>query len=272
MHGHTRVDGYAWLRDLDDPDVLAYLAAERAFYDSSTAHLRPLVESLTRDMAARVPEADLSVRYRRTRFSYYTQTPRGSEYEQLWRGLDLDELSAIEPSGPGSDDRLLLDPASLKGDSAYIEIGVSLVSPDERLLAYSVDTTGDEVYTLRFRDLESSAGDVPVDLPDEVRRSYYGGAWSADSQTFFYTVHDQAYRPHQVWRHRIGTPVADDVLVLAEDDEQYDLDVRATRSGDVVVIHAANRDTSEVWLVDAHRPDEAGPRGRAATTRCRVRL
>jgi oligopeptidase B len=257
IHGDRRIDGYGWLRDVDDPDVLAYLAAERSFYDSSTTHLRPLVDLLASDMAARVPDSDSGVSYRRTRFVYYTRTPPGGEYEQLWRSVDL---RGPAEGGSGSGERLLLDPAAEKGDSSYIELGVSLVSPDERLLAYSVDATGDEVYTLRFRDLEpSSPGKEPADLDDEITRSYYGGAWSADSQTFFYTVHDQAYRPCQVWRHRIGTPVADDVLVLSEGDEQYDLDVRATRSGDLVLIHAANRDTSEVWIVDSHHP-AAAPR------------
>lgn len=253
MHGDIRVDGYAWLRDVEDADVVAHLAAERSYYDSSTAHLRPLVDSLTNEMAARVPETDSGISYGRSRFVYYARTPAGSEYEQLWRGLSF--RGPLE-GGPGSGDQLLLDRAALKGDSAYVELGVSLVSPDERLLAFSVDTTGDEVYTLRFLDLGQTIDDgEPHDLGDEIPRSYYGGAWSADSQTFFYTVHDEAYRPYQVWRHRLGTAVSGDVLVLGEDDEQYDLDVRATRSGDLVVIHAANRDTSEVWLVDAHRPE-----------------
>ncbi len=267
LHGHRRLDAYGWLCDVEHPETVPYLAAERSFYEASTAHLGPLVDSLTDSMTSRVPATDSSVSYRRSRFSYYTLTPSGSEYEQLWRGSD--------PSGHiplrGVDaDQLLLDPASLRGNSVYIEVGVSLVSPDERLLAYSVDTTGDEVYSLRFRDLEADGG--PSDLVDTIERSYYGGAWSADSTAFFYTVHDAAYRPFQVWMHRLGTSPADDTLVLTEKDEQYDLEVRGTRSGDLVVISAANRDTSEVWLVDAHRPDGAArcvePRERGVEYRC----
>jgi oligopeptidase B len=244
VHGHRRVDGYAWLRDVDSPEVVEHLAAERAYYEAATAHLHPLVESLVSCMASRVPDVDRSPAYRRSRFSYYTRTPTESGYQQLWRGRDLAE----------TDDQLLLDPATLLGESSYVEVGLSLVSPDERVLAYSVDTTGDEVYSLRFAELEdggeSRFGEV-------IERSYYGGAWSADSSTFFYTVHDELYRPHQVWRHRLGTAAADDVLVFADDDQQYELDVHATRSGDLIIIRAANRDTSEVWLVDAHRPDDA---------------
>ncbi len=124
------------------------------------------------------------------------------------------------------------------------------VSPDGSLLAYSFDRKGDEVYTLRFRDTGTGR-----DLADEVPRSYYGGAWSAGSEVFFYTVHDPAYRPHQVWRHRIGTPVTADVLVLEEPDERFEVNLRLSRSGAAVILWSASRDTSEVWVVDARAPE-----------------
>ena len=84
-------------------------------------------------------------------------------------------------------------------------------------------------HRLRFlarREPEHAVESCGEDLAEVVPRSYYGGAWSADSQWFFYTVHDEAYRPHEVWRHRIGTPVTDDVRVLTEPDERFDLNVR----------------------------------------------
>ena len=95
---------------------------------------------------------------------------------------------------------MVLDVEALAADGDHLELGLTLVSPDEDLLAYSVDRTGDEVYELRFRDLRTG-----TELDDVIPRTYYGGGWSADSRWFFYTVHDQAYRPQQVWRHRIGT-------------------------------------------------------------------
>jgi oligopeptidase B len=138
--------------------------------------------------------------------------------------------------------------------TGYLDVGMTVVSPDEDLLAYSVDTAGDEVFELRFRDLRTGE-----DLPDRIPRCYYTGAWSADSQWFFYTVHDAAYRPHQVWRHRLGSDVADDVLVLEEPDQHFELEVRATRSEDLVVVTSGSRSTSEVWVIDAHAP-ESEPR------------
>lgn len=138
---------------------------------------------------------------------------------------------------------------SLADDSGYLDLGLTLVSPDENLLAYSVDRAGDEVFELRFRDLTTG-----VDLPESIPRSYYGGAWSADSAYFFYTVHDQAYRPCEIWRHRLGTPVGDDVMVLEEPDERFDLNVRLTRSGEAIVLLSESRDTGESWYLDARAP------------------
>ncbi len=88
-------------------------------------------------------------------------------------------------------------------------------------------------------------------------RAAPGGAWSADSAYFFYLVHDELWRQHQVWRHRLGTPASADELVLEEPDGQFELEVEASRTGDLVVIWSENRDTSEVWVVDAADPTSA---------------
>jgi oligopeptidase B len=229
------------MRRVDSPGFVSHLEAERGWYESATRHLSSFVDALRSEMESRVPATDRSVSWRLQNCYYYTVLPAGREYTQLLREFDL--------GGSDRSSQLLLDANELLDDSGYLELGLTMVSPDERLLAYSVDRTGDEVYHLRFRDLES--GD---DLPDHVPRSYYGGAWSAASDQFFYTVHDDAYRPFQVWRHAIGTSYDEDVLVLHEPDERFELSVRATRSGGLVVIWSESRDTSEVWVVDAHQP------------------
>ena len=259
LHGVRRVDDFAWLRDVEDPAVLAHLLAERSFYDASTLHLRPLARTLANEMSSRVPPTDLTVSWRLDKFSYYTRTATGSEYDALCRTFDNSDrdLSTKSVADAVDDDdflrseQVLLDVATLAQGSSYVELGVCEVSPDERLLAYSVDRSGAEVYALRFRDL-----DTGNDLPDELPRTYYGGGWSADSTTFFYTVHDSMYRPFQVWRHRVGTSASSDVLVLEEGDGRFELSVRRCRSGDLLFLSSESRDTSEVWMVDAHAPEQ----------------
>ena len=255
-HGVHRPDPYHWMRDVGSADFLAHLAAERRWYESATGHLSSLAESLRSEMTGRVPPTERSVSTRYQDFYYYTVLPAGREYPQLMRDFyrtapvtATDSVTNAVISDGSGGGGLVLDHGALRDDSGYLELGVTLVSPDSRLLAYSVDRTGDEVYALRFRDIASG-----TDLPEEVPGSYYGGAWAADSGHFFYTVLNAAYRPHEVWRHAVGTPVSEDVLVLSEPDERFELNVRASRSGGLVLIWSASRDTTEVWVLDAHDP------------------
>ena len=237
-HGVERVDEFGWLRDADDPDTQRYLGDERAFYEARTAHTRSLQGTLFAEMVQRTLPADRSVSWSRGGFVYYTSTVPGKEYEQLFRRVAED--SAAE---------LVLDENDLAEGSTYCAVGVREPSPDGALLAYSVDLAGDEVFELRFRDVAAGK-----DLPDIIARTYYGGAWSADSGTFFYVVHDRAYRPHQVWRHRVGHDPSGDVLVLQEDDERFEVCLEGSRSGGLVLIRSESKDSSEVWLVPADRP------------------
>ena len=238
LHGTTWIDEYAWTSDHSDPAFMAYLSAERGYYDRAMEHLAHLSNGLFGEVERRVLPTDESVSWKRGAFFYYTRTVAGSEYEQF--------LSTRDPSTSAT---VLLDLADFAGSAGFVEIGVREVSPDGRLLAYSLDTTGDEVYELRFRDTGTLE-----DLPDTAPRTYYGGAWSADSSTFFYTVHDELFRPYQVWRHRIGTPTTEDVCVFVEDDPRYDLTVRTTTSRAYILIEIACRDTTETWLIPAADP------------------
>ena len=244
-----RPDPYRWMAD-GGPALTDLLRDERTCYDSACAHLDSLVSALRSEMVARLPEADVSARWRRTTYAYYTLAAAGRDYADLMREIGGIATDSKQNHAP----EVVLDVESLANDpsraTGYLELGVTLVSPSEELLAYSFDRDGDEVYELRFRDLRTGA-----DLDDVVPRSYYGGAWSADSAWFFYTVHDAQFRPFQVWRHRVGTPAADDVLVVEEPDERFDLYVRGTRSGEVVLVLSESRDTGEVWAVDASSPE-----------------
>ena len=261
-HGVVRPDPYHWLREVSSPAVLEHLRAERDWYETATTHLGSLITTLHSEMTSRVPPTTQSVPWRHRDCSYYTRHAAGSDYAQLFRDCRTSDPTAKHESvagtssgdgmsGPHSDgEELLLDEDELLDESGYLELGTVLVSPDGQTLAYSVDRTGDEVYALRFRDLRTGE-----DLPEEIGRTYYTGAWAADGQTFLYTVHDEAYRPFQVWRHRLGTPVSQDVLVRAEADERFELLVRTSRSGELLVLWARSRDTTEAWVLDATTPE-----------------
>ena len=240
LHGVRSTDDYAWMRDHTDPQLLEYLSAERAHYERAAAGIAGLAEDLQARIVARTPPSQTSVSWMRGGLEYYTRTDEGREYPALYRR---------PPGGSADTERLLVDLEHEAAGHEYAELGLTEVSPDGRWLAWSIDTTGDEVFQLRFRDLESGR-----DLPDRIGRSYYTGAWSADSRSFFYLVHDSVYRPYLVCRHLLGTDPTDDEEVFREDDRAYDVTVRATRSGAFIVIRTENRDTAECHLIPAARP------------------
>jgi len=232
LHGERRVDDYAWMHT-DHDGLREYLAAERRYYDSRIAHSSDLRETLFHEMARRLAPPDQSVSWPHGLWLYYTRRSAGKQYGEFCRSRT-----------DGSDEQVILSENALAEGHDYFALGIRELSPDDRYLAYSVDVTGDEVYELRIRDLDT--GEY---LPDCIERSYYGVAWSADSTQLLYTVHDDAYRPDGVRCHRLGTPASDDRLVLTEPDERFEVVVAATRSGELAVIDVLSQDTAEVWLI-----------------------
>ncbi|MEV0757755.1 S9 family peptidase [Streptosporangium sp. NPDC050280] len=249
-HGDTVVDDYAWLTVKDDPEVVAYLEAENAYTQEATAHLKPLRETLFQEIKARTLETDLSVPTRKGGWWYYSRTEEGKQYGIQCRvaadGETPPELKAGE-SLPGEE--VMLDGNELAGDSDFFSIGTSSVSPDGTLLAYSTNFTGDERFTLKVKNL--ATGET---LPDEIPGIFYGGAWSADGTTFFYTTVDEAWRPNQVHRHTIGSPAEDDVLVHEESDERFWVGIGLSRSERYLVLSAGSKITSEVRILEADNP------------------
>jgi oligopeptidase B len=192
----------------------------------------------------RVLETDVSAPAHRGEWDYFVRTYEGSQYAVHGRrprgaGVDVDEL-------------VLLDENELASGHDYFSLGGAAVSPDQRLLAYAVDFTGGELHELRIRDLETGR-----DLPDRIPDTYYGLAWGNDNRTLFYVRPDDAVRPHQVWRHTLGTPTADDVLVYEDEDEYFFVNVGRTRTGRYILVSSDSKTTSEVWFIDADAPTDA---------------
>lgn len=149
--------------------------------------------------------------------------------------------------------RILLDFQShATGD--YLDWAYARLSPDETRLAFALDNEGDEVFQLRFLDVETGQ-----ELSEAIPRCYYGGAWTADSRAFLYTLHDDAYRPFQVWLHHLGRPDSEDELILEEPDEAFEINVRSCRSGQAIIAWSESNSTSECWWIDPADPS-APPR------------
>jgi oligopeptidase B len=257
-HGDTVTDHYEWLRDKDDPAVIAHLEAENRYTEARTAHLADLTDAVFGEIKARTQETDLSVPgYASHRggdaYWYYSRTVEGSEYAIFCRVPARDRATPPDPSGTIEGEQVLLDGNAEAEGHDFFSVGASSVSEDGRLLAYSVDTTGGERFTLRVRDLTTGA-----ELPDVVEDTAYGVAWAGSSH-LFYTRADEAWRPHVVLRHRLGTDPAEDAVVLTEPDERFWVGVDTSRDDRWVVIGMGSKLTSEYHLLPADQP-ESEPR------------
>jgi oligopeptidase B len=254
-HGDVRVDEWYWLRDRDDPAVIDHLRAENAHTEVATAHTSALQEALYDEIVARIEETDLSVPSRKGPWSYYHRTEEGRQYGIHCRrpaaGAGAEELPA-PGSPPPADEQVILDENVLAEGHEYFALGNLSVSPDHRWLVYSTDVTGGERYTLRILDL--ATGQL---APEAVEDTSYGCAWFDDNATILYVRVDEAMRPHQLWRHRVGTDPAGDTLVMEEPDEHFFLGVGRTRDDRFVVCSLDSKTTSEVHVLEADRPEGA---------------
>ncbi|GAB2641411.1 S9 family peptidase [Gordonia jinhuaensis] len=251
-HGDTVIDEYEWLRDKDDPEVIAYLEQQNAFTAAQTADLADLRGQIYDEIKSRTKETDMSVPTRRGRFWYYARTEEGKQYairarapiaaEDDWTPPDIAEGQTL----PG--EQILLDSNVEAAETDFYSLGAFSISDDGNRLAYSVDTVGDERYTLRFKDL--TTGEF---LADVITDTAPGAVWSADGQHVFYQTVDEAWRPNTVWRHDIGAGT-EDVTVFHEPDERFWVGIGTTRSNAYLVISVGSKITSEVHLLAADDP------------------
>jgi oligopeptidase B len=238
------------MADRDDPRLLAYLEAENAYAAERTAHLAPLVDRIYHEIRSRTKETDLTVPVFHGGWWYYTRTVEGLEYAVHGRVPTAAHPArpVLEGTAP-EDEEILLDENAEASGHDYFALGACDVSPDGRLLAWAADTDGDERYDLAVRDLATGAT-----LDTQVRGIGEGTAWSHGGTHVYYTRLDPAHRPHQVWRHEVGRPAGEDVLVLEEPDERFFLSVGTSKDDRWVLVAGASKTTSQVWLLDAAQP------------------
>jgi len=242
-HGDVRTDDWFWLRDKDDPAVIAHLEAENAYTEAVMAPTGALREALFAEMVARIEETDLSVPVRKGPWLYYGRTEEGRNYG----------IHCRRPAdGPDDAEQVLLDENVLAEGHDYFSLGNFSVSPDHRWLVYSTDTTGGERYTMRFRDLVTGA-----ESDESIEDTSYGAAWANDNATVFYVRVDDAMRPFQLWRHRVGADPASDTLVIEEPDDHFYLGVGRTKDDRYLLCGLDSKVTSEVRILDADDPDGA---------------
>jgi oligopeptidase B len=244
-HGITIIDDYAWLKDENwqevlrepgvlDPDIRKYLEAENAYTESLLGQTASLQKKLVAEMRGRIKEDDSSVPSPDGPFAYLRKFRDGGQHEMF--GRSLRDGGAVE---------IVLDGDELAIAHTYFKFGGARHSPDHKLEAWSADTKGSEYFSIRVRDWQNRK-----DRDDLVGETDGAVVWSADSTAFYYIKLDDNHRPMQVWRHRLGTAQADDILIYQETDPGWFTHIHESASGRFCVIAGGDHETSEQRLID----------------------
>ena len=242
-HGIALPDDYAWLRDpgypeVTDPAILAHLQAENAWFETRMAPQQGLIDTLFKEMRARIKEADKSVPQKDGDWLYWIEFEEGAEYKKWWR----------RPVAGGAD-QLILDEVTLAEGKEYFRLGALSVSHDGRLLAWSVDDNGSERFTARIKDLET--GEM---LSDEIPGTLSGLVWVAGDKGLVYSLANEQWRTDNARLHWLGQPLSSDVELYHEDDEGFRVGASLSANEQWLIIGTSDHETSEVRLVPAADP------------------
>ena len=240
IHGDVRIDEYYWMREREDEAVLAHLKAENDYYKALTAHTDEFQDFLFQEMKSRIKEDDESVPYKYNGYWYITRYEIGSEYPIYSRKKE--SLDAPE--------EILFDANTMAAGFDYFDLKGISISPDNRLAAFGTDTISRRQYRIQIKNLETS------EIFEEVLEDTTGSSvWAADSKTLFYTKKDpETLRSVAIYRHVLGTPVSEDVLVFEETDETFNTYVFKTKSKKYIIIGSSSTLTTEFRILEADNP------------------
>jgi oligopeptidase B len=240
LGGQMVTDDYWWLRNRDDPRVIAYLKAENAYTDAMLRPTEPLRDKLYNEMLARIRETDESVPYRIGGWWYSSRTEQGKQYPIYLR----------RQGSPTAPPMVIADVNAMAAGLAFFDYQSGEVSPDGNLLAFSTDSTGNRQYVLQVKDLRT--GTLLADKVPTVA-AY---TWMADSRTLFYVKEDDSKRGYRLYRHALGSAVDNDPLLYEEKDQEFSIDVSHTRDRKWIVCQSTSKTQSEVRVFPADRTAE----------------
>ena len=254
-------DPYGWLRNEDrkDEEVLSHLKAENAYTEQMTYHLESLRGKLYDEMIASIQETDYSTPANKdNKFWYYTRTNKGDSYRVYCRAPYVSD-DDVKFKWDGSIDAPVmkgeeqyLDVNAIAKDQTYCSVASATVSKSQKLLAYMLDVTGDEIYSLFVKNLET--GEIIAESTD--LQCSGSVTWGLDENTVFYLKIDETQRPYMVYRRTLDGSKEDELL-FQQDDTQFWTGIGKTSDNKYLLIETSSTETAEVHYLDLTDP-EAG--------------
>ncbi|MCD4775307.1 MAG: S9 family peptidase [Candidatus Aegiribacteria sp.] len=234
-HGHTRIDNYYWLRDIENPAVSEYLEAENAYSDFMMSGCTLLIDTLIMEMRERITEEDASVPYFSNGYWYWYEYREGDEYSVNMRRKH-----------PDGEAEILLDENVHAAGREYFQVEAMSVSPDNSMLAWAFDTTGGHWNTLIFQDIGTGQ------ILDNIHNASGDIAWATDSKMVFYGLNDPRGRTDRIMRRTIGCD--DEICVYREDDPTFWPGVWNSYDRNWLGISTSSKLESECWILSAATP------------------
>lgn len=240
QHNHERLDNYYWMRDRENPKVIDYLNEENQFLEESMAHTKKFQEALFLEMKGRIKEDDQSVPYFKSGYFWYSRYEKGAQYPIFCRKKDSLEAS----------EEIILDVNVLAEGKTYYQVGGASASTNQEILGFSADDVGRRIYTIYFKDLKT--GDIKWEQIPETTGNF---TWAKDNKSVFYSKQDpETLRANRVYLHVLGTPVAEDLLIFEEKDEEFACHVHQSKSEEYIFIHSQSTISSEMRFLKADDP------------------
>ena len=237
----VRIDNYFWLNDRENPEVIDYLNKENEYYHEMTAHTKDFQKELFEEMKGRIKEDDESVPYLYNGYYYITRFETGKDYPIYSRKKE--SLSAKE--------EIMFDCNELAKGQSYFQLGGLSISPDNKLAVFSTDTVGRRIYNIQVKSLETNEI-----LEDKIEKVTGTAVWANDNHTIFYSSQDEVtLRSDKVFKHKLGSKQADDVLVYFEKDDTYNVEVAKSKSRKYLAIESGSTLTTEYRILNADNPD-----------------
>jgi oligopeptidase B len=241
-HGHVRIDEFYWLRDRNNPEVLAYLQAENEYAAAMRSHARELEQTLFEEIKGRIQQTDLSVPFQLGDYLYYTRFEEGKEYALYCR----------KKGSLTSPEEVMLDGNVMAKGHDYFSVGNWRISSGQDILAYAIDMQGRRIYSIGFKNL--TTGET---LGESIASVTGNMEWGNDNRTLLYARQDpETLRSFQIFRHTLGTDPRLDTLVYEEQDETFSAYVGKTKSKRYLLIELHQTITTECRFVHADTPEE----------------
>ncbi len=241
IHNDIRQDPYYWMRERENPEVIAHLEAENAYTKAQLAHTEDLQKELFEEIKARIKEEDQSVPYWWRGYYYYSRFETGKEYP----------IYARKKGSLEAEEEITLDVNVLAEGQSYCQSTGPAMSPNQELIAFGLDLVGRRIYEIRFFNLKTQTY-FEERIPDVTGNI----VWAEDNKTIFYSKQDlQTLRSHRIYRHVLGTDPADDVLIYEEKDDTFRTYVSKTRSREYLLILSTSTLSDEVRYLAADKPE-----------------